>query len=94
MKYLISYLLIINAAGFLLMLADKHNARKNRWRIPEATLMTAALLGGSVGCLIGMYTVRHKTLHLKFVLGIPVILVGQILLGIYCYVTFFQSITP
>ncbi len=85
MKYLVYYLLIINAAGYLLMLADKHRARKNRWRIPEVTLMTTALLGGSVGCLIGMYTVRHKTKHLKFTLGIPLILTAQIMLSIYLY---------
>lgn len=83
MKYLLCYLLIINAVGFLLMLADKRRARKKRWRIPEATLMTAALLGGSVGCLMGMYTVRHKTKHLKFTLGIPVILAVQIILAVF-----------
>ena len=78
MKLLISYLLIINAAGFLLMLIDKWKARKNRWRIPEATLMTVAALGGSIGALAGMYTVRHKTQHLKFTLGIPLILALQV----------------
>ena len=83
MKYLLLYLLIINAAGFLLMLIDKWKAKKNRWRIPEATLMTVALLGGSIGSLLGMYTVRHKTMHLKFVVGIPVILVLQIFLAAY-----------
>ena len=83
MKYLLCYLLIINAVGFLLMLADKRRARKKRWRIPEATLMTAALLGGSVGCLMGMYTVRHKTRHLKFTLCIPVILAVQIVLAVF-----------
>ena len=83
MKYLLCYLLIINAVGFLLMLADKRRARKKRWRIPEATLMTAALLGGSVGCLMGMYTIRHKTKHLKFTLGIPVILAVQIVLAVF-----------
>ncbi len=77
------YLLIINAAGFLLMLADKRRARKKLWRIPEATLMTAAALGGSVGCLIGMYTVRHKTRHPKFTVGIPLILAAQIILAIW-----------
>lgn len=82
MKYLLVYLLIINAAGFILMLADKHKARKNRWRIPEATLMGVAAVGGSIGSLIGMYTVRHKTKHLKFTVGIPVILVLQIMLAI------------
>lgn len=83
MKYLLLYLLIINAAGFLLMLVDKWKARKNRWRIPEATLMTVALLGGSVGSLLGMYTVRHKTRHLKFVVGIPAILAVQIFAAVY-----------
>lgn len=78
MKLILIYLLIINAAGFLFMLIDKYKARKKLWRIPEATLMGIALLGGSVGSLIGMYTVRHKTKHPKFTLGIPVILVLQI----------------
>ncbi len=74
----LSYLLIINAAGFLLMLADKFKAKKNLWRIPEATLMTVAMLGGSVGSLLGMYTARHKTQHPKFTLGIPLILAVQL----------------
>ncbi len=60
------------------MLADKFKARKNLWRIPEATLMTVALSGGSVGCLLGMYTARHKTRHPKFTLGIPLILALQL----------------
>ena len=77
MKFLILYLLLINAAGFLLMLIDKYKAKKNLWRIPEATLMLVAALGGSIGSLFGMYTVRHKTKHLKFVLGIPAILIVQ-----------------
>lgn len=83
MKYLLIYLLIMNALGFLLMLADKRRARKNRWRIPERTLMTVAALGGSVGSLLGMYTFRHKTRHRKFALGIPALLVAQIALGIF-----------
>lgn len=83
MKYLLVYLLIINAAGFLLMRSDKVRARKNRWRIPEATLMTVAALGGSAGSLLGMYTFRHKTRHLKFTLGIPAILVAQAALLTY-----------
>lgn len=83
MKYLLIYLLTINALGFLLMLADKVRAKKNRWRIPERTLMTVAALGGSVGSLLGMYTFRHKTRHRKFTLGIPAILVFQVLLCIF-----------
>lgn len=81
MKPLLVYLFLINALGFLLMLADKYKARKNLWRIPESTLFAAALLGGSLGCLAGMYTVRHKTKHLSFTLGMPVILSVQIVLA-------------
>ena len=82
MKLLYSYLLIINAAGFLLMLVDKWKAKKNRWRIRESTLLIVAALGGSVGSLLGMYLFRHKTLHLKFTLGIPLILAGQCILAV------------
>jgi len=77
-ELLILYLVIINAVGFLLMLVDKYKAKKRLWRIPEATLMGVAAIGGSIGCIIGMYTVRHKTKHLKFTVGIPVILVLQL----------------
>lgn len=77
MKLLSFYLLIINALGFLLMLVDKWKARKNRWRVRESTLLLIAALGGSVGSLAGMYLFRHKTRHLKFTLGIPLILAGQ-----------------
>lgn len=83
MKYFLLYLLLINAVGFSLMLIDKWKAKHNRWRIPEATLMTVAALGGSIGSLLGMYTVRHKTKHIKFTVGIPLILVAQIALAIY-----------
>ncbi len=85
MKYLLPYLLIINAVGFALMLADKQRARKKRWRIPEATLMGVALLGGSVGSLAGMYLFRHKTRHSKFTIGIPAMLAVQVALFIYFY---------
>lgn len=77
MKLLLYYLLIINAAGFLLMLVDKWKAKKNRWRVRESTLLIVAALGGSVGSLAGMYLFRHKTQHLKFTLGIPLILAAQ-----------------
>ena len=64
------------------MLEDKRRARKNLWRIPERTLLGIAVLGGSIGCLLGMYTIRHKTLHLKFSAGIPLILVLQLALAV------------
>lgn len=81
-ELLLLYLLIINALGFALMLVDKYKARKNLWRIPESTLMLIAVLGGSVGSLLGMYTVRHKTKHRKFTVGIPLILAVQIALAV------------
>lgn len=77
------YLLLINAAAFILMLADKRKAKKNRWRIPESTLMLSAILGGSIGALAGMYTVRHKTRHIKFTVGIPAILIVQVIVLVY-----------
>lgn len=90
MEYLLLYLLIINALGFILMLIDKRKARKNKWRIPEATLMTVAALGGSIGSLAGMYTVRHKTKHPKFTVGIPLILVLQVAAAIAVWYFFFK----
>ena len=83
MQALFIYLVLINAVSFLLMLVDKHKARKNLWRIPEATLMGAAASGGSLGALAGMYLVRHKTKHLKFTVGIPVLLFLHILIGMW-----------
>lgn len=82
-RILLLYLVIVNAAAFLLMLVDKVKAKRNAWRIPEATLMGAAAIGGSIGALAGMYCFRHKTRHLKFVLGIPAILIAQIALVIW-----------
>ncbi len=86
MKYLLAYLVIINAAGFLFMLIDKRKAQKNLWRIPERTLMTIAALGGSLGVLLGMQVFRHKTKHLKFTIGVPIILSVQILVAVYTLV--------
>ena len=73
------YLLIINAVAIILMLVDKLKAKKNLWRIPEATLFLVAAIGGSIGSLIGMYAFRHKTKHIKFILGMPLILAAQII---------------
>lgn len=83
---IIYYLILVNAAGFLLMLVDKYKAKKNLWRIPEATLMGAAALGGSIGVLLGMYTIRHKTRHKKFTIGVPLLLAAQLALGVYLFI--------
>ena len=81
MRLLILYLLIMNAAGAISMLMDKRRAKKKLWRIPEATLLAIAALGGSAGSLMGMYAFRHKTKHVKFTLLIPAMLVAQLVLA-------------
>ena len=83
MKYFLIYLLIINLIGFFAMLLDKQKAKKNKWRVRESTLLGVAIIGGSIGVLAGMYTVRHKTRHKKFSIGVPVIIILQCLLAIY-----------
>lgn len=75
-----TYLILINAVGFVLMLLDKHRARRGAWRIPEATLIAVALAGGTIGTIAGMYLFRHKTRHPKFTIGLPLIFLLQILL--------------
>lgn len=75
------YLVLVNAAAFLLMHEDKRKARNGSWRIPESTLMGLAIAGGSIGAVGGMYLFRHKTKHLKFRWGLPVILIFQIALA-------------
>lgn len=80
MRYLMAYLSIINALSLALMLADKEKAHHKRWRIPEQRLLAVAALGGSAGCLLGMYLFRHKTRHPRFFIGVPVMLAVQIVL--------------
>ena len=78
--FLSIYLGAVNIIGFLIMGIDKLKARKRGFRIPEATLFLVALMGGSVGSIIGMYLFRHKTRHRKFTIGMPIILLLQIAL--------------
>lgn len=87
---LLFYLLTINAVGLLIMLADKEKAKKHLWRIPEATLLTVAALGGSLGCLAGMRLFRHKTRKPKFYLGFPAILAAQLAAGLLCLRWFYR----
>ena len=80
MRYFIIYLVIINIIAFLAMYIDKRKAKYGKWRIPEQSLFILALIGGSIGAIIGMYTFRHKTKKLRFSVGFPVILILQIIL--------------
>ena len=73
------YLLFANFLGLFAMYLDKERAKKRAFRIPESTLFTISLIGGSIGSLFGMYLFRHKTRHWTFVIGMPVILFLQVI---------------
>lgn len=77
------YLLAINIFGFFIMWLDKRKARKGAWRIPEKTLFIVTVLGGGIGTIAGMYTFRHKTQKLNFVIGFPFITILEIVGIIY-----------
>ena len=83
LNYLLLYLLAVNIIGFLAMGIDKFKAKKGYWRIPEGTLMTICIIGGGIGTIAGMYTFRHKTKKLKFTIGMPTIVIAEIILVIY-----------
>ena len=83
MKYGLIYLLVINIVGFFAMGIDKHKAKMGNWRIPENTLFSLCVLGGGVGTIAGMYTFRHKTKKKAFTIGMPLILILEILIFIY-----------
>lgn len=82
-KFIAVYLLIINIFSFLIMFIDKNRAKHKEWRISEKALISCAAIGGSIGMLFGMSYFRHKTKHKKFTIGVPAILIIQIILSIY-----------
>lgn len=84
-KIIIGYLLLINLVAFVMYGIDKYKAKKSKWRIPEATLLMLAAIGGAVGAWIGMQVWHHKTLHKKFRFGVPAILLLQLALAVYLY---------
>jgi uncharacterized membrane protein YsdA (DUF1294 family) len=77
---LLYYLIVINIVTFLVYGIDKWKAKQGSWRISEATLLILAVIGGSIGALLGMKIWRHKTQHKKFKYGLPLILIIQIIL--------------
>ena len=77
---LLYYLIVINIVTFLVYGIDKWKAKQGSWRLSEATLLILAVIGGSIGALLGMKVWRHKTQHKKFKYGLPLILIIQIIL--------------
>lgn len=82
-KNIIIYLIVINIIGFYMMWSDKRRAKWGKWRIPEQTLFIVTALGGGIGTIAGMYTFHHKTKKLKFTIGLPTILILEIILVVY-----------
>ena len=88
MEEIICYLLAVNIVTFLLYGIDKYKAKKGKWRISEATLLTMAAIGGSIGAWAGMRLWHHKTMHKKFKYGIPIIIILQVALAVYLLTNF------
>ena len=78
-------IVIINIVTFIIYGIDKYKAKKGKWRIPENSLIGLAIIGGSIGAYIGMRVWHHKTMHLKFKYGIPLIIIIQ-LIAAYMFV--------
>ncbi|MDD3705058.1 MAG: DUF1294 domain-containing protein [Clostridiaceae bacterium] len=79
MKTIMIYLIVVNIAAFAIMGADKYRARRNRWRIKEVSIFALGLIGGGAGLYLGMKLFRHKTRHLEFTMGIPAIIILNII---------------
>ena len=87
LKYIIiiGYLVVMNIVGIAVMGIDKSKAKRGAWRIKEATLFGVSIIGGSIGTLLGMYMFRHKTKHIYFVIGMPMILILHIALAVFLF---------
>lgn len=91
LKWLALWVLFWSILDYILMGVDKWKAKRERWRVPEKTFFLVALLGGSLGAILGMYAFHHKTRHWYFKWGLPAILLAQIALGGWLYWHFFLS---
>lgn len=80
---LLYYLAFINIVTFCLYGIDKYKAKRNKWRVSEQSLILLAVVGGSIGTLFAMKLFHHKTLHKKFYIGVPMVLLLQIAVVAY-----------
>ena len=82
---IIGYAIVINVITLLMYGVDKWKAKHSKWRIPEATLLIMAAVGGSIGAWTGIKLFHHKTLHKKFKYGVPAILILQLAIIVFIY---------
>lgn len=78
-----AYIIVVNIFTVILMRIDKQKAIKNQFRIPERTFFLLSILGGAIGTYIGMKAYRHKTQHAKFTIGIPILIIWNLVAFIY-----------
>ena len=79
------YIIAVNLVTFVTYGIDKYKSIKRKWRISQATLLTMAVIGGSIGAWTGMKVWRHKTMHKKFTIGIPIVFVIHLFIVIYLH---------
>lgn len=82
-KYIVAYIIIINVITYIVYAYDKNQAKKHKWRVRESTLLFLAFAMGSVGALAAMYITIHKTKHKKFTIGVPLLLILNIIILIF-----------
>ena len=82
---LVSYLIIINLIAMIVTIVDKKKAQKDKWRVKEKTLFVMSVMGGSLAMYMTMLKIRHKTKKLKFMIGIPLIFIIQVVLLVLLY---------
>ena len=81
-EIILIYLIVMNFAGLITMCVDKYRATSRQWRLSEKLLLGIAVFGGSIGSILGMIMFRHKTKHIQFIVGMPLILAAQIVIAI------------
>ncbi|MFA1821254.1 DUF1294 domain-containing protein [Virgibacillus oceani] len=84
---LLFYIIGVNLLSFILMGVDKRKAERRKYRIPERTFWMLAILGGAIGVIFGMKTYRHKTKHASFKFGMPLVLIINLILAGYLFIS-------
>lgn len=84
-KLVIAALILANLFGFIMVAVDKRRAIKNKWRVPEKNFFIISFFGGFPGVYLGLFVFKHKTRHIKFMVGLPLIFVVQLIIIFLIY---------